>query len=133
MYPKIVVASACRCGERCLWDGTVRSKTTQIRELEASGIAVVPICPEMLAGLRCPRSPVRRSRGRVYETDVLTRTRLGRDITHIFEAGAAAALRCAKRAGATEAYLQRFSPSCAPTGITGKLFREHDIKVIPIW
>jgi len=130
---RTVVASACRCGVRCLWTGAVRAKVRTIRKLEASGVRVVPVCPEMLGGLPCPRPPVKSKRGRVFETDPETRTGLGAERTAEFLRGAEIAVSVALGVGATEAYLQRFSPSCSPTGITGRALAAAGIKVVPIW
>jgi uncharacterized protein YbbK (DUF523 family) len=130
--PKTVVASACRCGETCLWHGKQSPKVPAIRHLEAAGVRVVPVCPEMLGGLPCPRPPVRSKRGRVFETDPETRTVCGRERTAEFRRGAEAAAGIALAYGAKEAYLQRSSPSCSPTGITGRLFASLGIKVVPI-
>lgn len=133
MPPKIIVASACRCGERCLWTGAVRSKSSAIRKLEAAGVRVVPLCPEMLGGLSCPRPPVKSRRGRVFETDPETRSTFGTERTEDFRRGAEIAVSVAIGMGATEVHLQRFSPSCAPTGIAGRAFTAAGIKVVPIW
>ncbi|MGD0497516.1 MAG: DUF523 domain-containing protein [Bryobacteraceae bacterium] len=130
---RTVVASACRCGERCLWNGERRAKSTVIRRLEADGVRVVPVCPEMLGGLPCPRPPVKSKRGRVFETDPETRKTFGAERTEEFTRGAETAVSIALGMGATEAYLQRFSPSCSPTGIAGRAFAAAGIKVVPIW
>lgn len=94
---------------------------------------VIPVCPEMLGGLPCPRPPVKMRRGRVYETDAETRSRLGTERTAEFTVGAQVALDVARMFRAREAYLFKLSPSCAWGGITGKLFRSEGIKVIPVW
>lgn len=133
MPPETVVASACRCGERCLWDGTMPRKAATIRAIEAAGARVIPICPEMLGGLPCPRRPVRSRKGRVYETDPETRKHFGIERTAEFERGAEIAVNIARGHGARKAYLQRSSPSCAPTGIAGRAFTAAGIEVIPIW
>ena len=133
MPPKIVLASACRCGERCLWNGTVRAKSATVRKLEAAGVQVVPVCPEMLGGLPCPRPPVRSKRGRVFETDPETRTAFGPERTEEFRRGAEMVVTIARDLGATEAYFQRFSPSCSPTGIAGRALTAAGVKVNPIW
>jgi len=98
----------------------------------AAGIRVLPVCPEVLGGLPVPRLPVRTVRGRVYETDE-DRVRLGRDLTDVFLRGAHRVLLRARRNHATDAYLFRLSPSCAPGGITGRYLRERGITVHPIW
>lgn len=130
---KTAVASACLCGVTCRWHGRKSYKTKVIRDLEAAGTRVIAICPEMLAGLGCPRPPVRTIKGQVYETDPETRTEIGRERTAEFEAGATAAVLIAIGAGAKEAYFCQTSPSCSPTGIAGRKFRDNGIDVKPCW
>jgi uncharacterized protein YbbK (DUF523 family) len=128
-----VVASACCCGITCRWNGRKTYKAKVIRTLESEGIEVVPVCPEMLGGLPCPRPPVKSIKGRVFVTDPETRTEVGEDLTDVFECGAQEALRIAKETGAKKAYFMKMSPSCAPSGIAGRLFRQNRLEVIPIW
>jgi uncharacterized protein YbbK (DUF523 family) len=128
-----VVASACCCGVTCRWNGRKAYKTKLIRTLESEGIKVVPVCPEMLGGLPCPRPPVKTIKGHVFATDPETRTKVGEELTEAFERGAQEALRIAKEAGAKKAYFMKTSPSCAPGGIAGRLFQKNGIEVIPIW
>jgi purine-nucleoside phosphorylase len=130
---KTVVASACCCGIVCRWHGRRVPKSRILRELEATGVAVVPVCPEMLAGMGCPRPPLKSKRRRIYETDVETRSTLGPERTADLERGAAAAVGIALAHGAEVAYLQRSSPSCAPTGVAGRAFRAAGFAVVPIW
>ncbi|MHC1742931.1 MAG: DUF523 domain-containing protein [Syntrophobacteraceae bacterium] len=127
-----VVASACCCGITCRWNGRKTYKSKVIRTLESEGIEVVPVCPEMLGGLPCPRPPVKTSKGRVFATDPETRTEIGEELTEAFERGAQEALRIAKEAGAQQAYFMKMSPSCAPSGIAVKLFKRSGVEVIPI-
>jgi len=128
-----VIASACCCGVTCRWHGKPTRKSARIRSLEEIGYIVVPVCPEMLGGLPCPRPPITSRKGRVAETDPETRTMRGRDRTAEFQAGAAATVRIARRKGVVAAYMFRLSPSCAPSGIAGRALTEAGIPVIPIW
>jgi uncharacterized protein YbbK (DUF523 family) len=128
-----VVASACCCGITCRWNGRKTYKNKVIRTLESEGVTVIPVCPEMLGGLPCPRPPVKTIKGRVFATDPETRTEVGEELTEAFERGALEALRIANEAGAQKAYFMKTSPSCAPSGITGKLFKKQDFEIIPVW
>lgn len=130
---KVVVASACSCGIRCRWHGKKCSKTKAIRDAEAKGYRVIPVCPEMLGGLPCPRPPVRTIKGRVYITDPETRKEIGKDITDIFVRGAEEALQIAIDNDATAFLGMKMSPSCAVRGIAGKVFADAGIPVIPIY
>ncbi|MFH0825271.1 MAG: DUF523 domain-containing protein [Pseudomonadota bacterium] len=128
-----VIASACSCGVTCRWHGRPTPKSKAIKDLEARGVKVLPICPEMAGGLKCPRPPVKTIKGRVFETDPETRSRIGREKTITFRRGAAAAVKMAKEHGVTRAFMFRMSPSCAVGGITGKALKVAGIEVIPIW
>ncbi len=128
-----VVASACLCGVICRWHGGKTSKPKIIRQLEAAGVEVIPVCPETLAGLPTPRPPVKTKKGRVYETDRETRSRFGPELTEKFREGGRKALEIAQAAGVRRAYLCKTSPSCAVSGIAGKMFVEAGIEVISLW
>ena len=128
-----VIASACLCGETCRWHGKRSYKTKAIRELEESGVRVVPVCPEMLGGLPCPRPPVKTKKGHVFETDLETRSTFGTERTAEFQAGAHAALLIAISCGAKRAYFCKNSPSCAPTGIAGRHLAANGIEIVPLW
>lgn len=126
-----IIVSACMMGKRCRWHGEIDDSLVRRVNNEAvrRGVRLVPACPEMLAGLSCPRPPARRYRGRVYLGTVRAGNR--RDATEIFEAGATKALRLARRLRAREAWLYWRSPSCDPEyGIAALLFRRAGIKII---
>ena len=130
---RTVVASACCCGITCRWHGQPNRKSKAIRDLEAAGVRVIPVCPEILGDLPCPRPPVKTRKGRVYQTDPETRSAYGREVTAEFRAGARVALGVAMGYDADTAYFQCRSPSCALNGIAGRMFREYGMHVIPIW
>ena len=55
----MILVSACLAGFRCRYDGAVRiheETAALVREGQA-----VPVCPEMLGGLPCPRVPCERT------------------------------------------------------------------------
>lgn len=123
----VFAASACCCGATCRWHGKKTSKTTAIRRVEAEGHVVIPVCPEMLGGLPCPREPVSARKGRIIGRDT------GIDFTATFQAGAAEAVRIAKGSGASYFMGFKLSPSCALRGIAGRWFERAGIEVIPIY
>ncbi|MCE5333537.1 MAG: DUF523 domain-containing protein [Desulfobacteraceae bacterium] len=94
---------------------------------------MIPVCPETLAGLPVPRPPVKSRKGRIFETDPETRQTIGCELTEVFQAGASKALRIAIEAGAAKAFFFKLSPSCAPTGVAGKMFKAAGIEVLPIY
>ena len=101
----MILVSACLAGYRCRYDGKV-NPNPEIVALVKSGNAV-PVCPEMLGGLPCPRTPAERTKDdrRVVMRD-------GNDVTDAFLSGAQETLRMAKLFGCTHAILKSHSPSC---------------------
>jgi len=97
------VVSACLAGIDCRYDGKSTPDATVMR-LVADGLAI-PVCPEMLGGLSCPRPPCEIAGGRVMSAS-------GEDVTEAFEKGALEALRQAAAAGCLTAILKARSPSC---------------------
>ena len=100
----MILVSACLAGFRCRYDGKTTADESVI-ELVRSGEAL-PVCPEMLGGLPCPRIPCERiADGRVVAAD-------GTDRTEAFTSGAAEVLRLARLYGCDRAVLKARSPSC---------------------
>ena len=69
-----VVVSACLLGENCKYNGgnNYSEKVAQF----VSGREVIPVCPERLAGLGIPRTPIEIRDGRVISRD-------GKDVTAV--------------------------------------------------
>ena len=67
-----IVVSACLLGENCKYNGgnNYSEKVAQF----VSGREVIPVCPERLAGLGIPRTPIEIRDGRVISRD-------GKDVT----------------------------------------------------
>ena len=55
----MIIVSACLAGYRCRYDGKT-VPNDEIVALVKRGEAI-PVCPEMLGGLPCPRTPSERS------------------------------------------------------------------------
>ncbi len=98
-----IVVSACLAGVPCRYDGKA-SLIETVAKLVREGAAMA-VCPEMLGGLACPRSPCEIVNGRVVDAS-------GEDVTGAFEQGAREALRQAVAAGCVTAILKSRSPSC---------------------
>jgi len=133
----MIIVSACLAGYRCRYDAKVTTDP-QIVDLVRSGNAI-PVCPEMLGGLPCPRVPAERTKD---GTRVVTRE--GADVTEAFERGARETLRLAELYGCDRAVLKARSPSCgkgmvydgtftgtlrAGNGVTAELLASHGITV----
>ncbi len=132
---KNVLVSACLLGTPCRWHGrAVRpSSTVQKFIRDNPKVEIVPVCPEELGGLPTPRPPVKSRKGRIYETcaDKAKRNDVtGKEVTVAFQAGAEATLAIAKKMRCKLAILCRNSPSCARTGVAGKLLGENGIEII---
>lgn len=123
--PKLV--SACLLGVRCRWDGGEKGKEEVIKLAEK--IWLVPLCPELLAGLGIPREPMRlTARGEeVLEGRGKVLTEGGRDVTKEMVRGAKETLRVAKLLGIREAVLKEDSPSCGREGVTAALLRREGL------
>jgi uncharacterized protein YbbK (DUF523 family) len=108
-------------------------------ELVRAGQAI-PLCPEQLGGLPTPRPPCEIQSDRVVDDR-------GVDRTEEYRRGAEAVLAAARTYGATQALLQKRSPSCGSgwiydgtfsktlrqgDGITARLLAENGIQVIGI-
>ncbi len=132
----MILVSACLAGFRCRYDGAVRvheEKAALVREGQA-----VPVCPEMLGGLPCPRVPCERTAaGTVTAKD-------GTDQTKAFTLGAEETLRIARLYGCEMALLKSKSPSCGKgriydgtfsgtlregNGVTAELLEQNGIRV----
>jgi uncharacterized protein YbbK (DUF523 family) len=99
---EVVVVSACLVGEKVRYDGKDKLAALPIRDDQE----VLPLCPEILAGMGCPRPSVQfTGGGRIVDQQ-------GVDRTEAMHAGARRAAELAERAGARTAILKEQSPSC---------------------
>jgi uncharacterized protein YbbK (DUF523 family) len=100
----VVVVSACLLGEKTRHDGGDKLSPAVVDAVR--GRAVLPLCPEILGGMGCPRPPVQfTADGRIVDT-------AGRDRTAELTRGAERAAELAALAGAKDAILKERSPSC---------------------
>lgn len=108
-----VVLSACLAGIPCRYDGATRGLPDLEERL--GGRVPIPICPEVLAGLGTPRSPMGFVGGD-GEAALLGHAVLadaeGRDCTPALRLAVAQGLRLARAAGCQIALLKARSPSC---------------------
>ena len=101
----MIIVSACLAGYRCRYDGKI-VPDPEIVECVKRGEAI-PVCPEMLGGLLCPRVPAERT-----ADDAHVVTREGGDVTEAFLLGASETLRLARLYDCSSAILKARSPSC---------------------
>ncbi len=133
----MIIVSACLAGYRCRYDGKV-NPDSQIVDLVKNGKAV-PVCPEMMGGLPCPRVPAERTADGRHVV-----MRDGTDVTEAFMRGASETLRIAELYGCDRAILKARSPSCGKgtvydgtfsgtlktgNGVTAELLMQHGVAV----
>ena len=100
----MILVSACLAGFRCRYDAAVAPDETVVAWVQDG--RAIPVCPEMLGGLPCPRIPCERlPDGRVMAKD-------GVDRTEAYALGAQETLRLARMYGCDRAVLKARSPSC---------------------
>lgn len=122
---EMILVSACLLGRPVRYDGS--DKRSDFRDIlnrwQADG-RVVPVCPEVSAGLPIPRPAAEITGGisPVQGADVMAGTARvidvnGRDITQSFTDAALHTVALAKRHGCRHAVLTDGSPSCGSTFI----------------
>lgn len=137
MKEKILV-SACLIGTNCKYNGG-NNYSDEVMEF-LKDYEIIPICPEQLGGLSTPRPASEIVGNNVINIE-------GNVVTQNYLKGAEEALKIAKMLGVKKALLKAKSPSCGNgkiydgtfsgtlidgDGITTKLLKENDIKVITI-
>ena len=139
------VCSACLLGIKCRYNGT-DALNKKVLELGKNEI-LIPICPEILGGMKTPRESAELVNGSGY--DVLDGKakiieKNGRDVTRIYLKGASEGLKIAKGLKIKEAivFTERGSPSCGcgkiyvsgkeieDDGVFTALLKKNGIKVI---
>ena len=130
------LCSACLLGIKCRYDGQskLNKKVIALSKKER----LLPVCPEVLAGLSIPREQAEIKEGKVL-------TKLGKDVTSYFEKGAQEVLKIAQSFGIKEVIFKQRSSSCGygqiydgtfsgkiikGDGVTTALLKHNGIKVI---
>lgn len=98
-----ILVSACLLGYNCKYNGKNNYNSKIVELLKEH--EVVPVCPEMLGGLSCPRISCEKVGDKIMDKQ-------GNDCTKQFIKGAEIALNIAKEKQVDFAILQRRSPSC---------------------
>ena len=98
-----ILVSACLLGENCKYNGGNNYNPAVIKF--TAGHEVISICPEMLAGLGCPRTPVEIVRGVVTARD-------GSVVDKPLREAVARAMQQIKEEEIDCAVLQSRSPTC---------------------
>ncbi len=98
-----ILVSACLLGTNCKYNGGNNRNERVLRYVE--GHEVIPVCPEVLGGLPCPRKPVEWVGERAL-------TRDGDDCTEAFRRGVQRTLALLDGKEVDLAILQSRSPTC---------------------
>lgn len=98
-----VLISACLLGRNCKYNGGNNDNEQVAAFIE--GKEVIEICPELLAGLGVPRTPIEIVNGVLMDED-------GRNVDEILRAGVQMALEQIKGEDIQCAILQSRSPTC---------------------
>ncbi|WP_299396681.1 DUF523 domain-containing protein [Pelagibius sp.] len=121
-----ILVSACLLGRPVRYDGGSKRLDDALLEAWQAEGRLVPVCPEVMAGLPTPRPPAEIEAGAGGAAVLAGRARTvdstGGDVTAAFRAGAEAALTAARAAGCRYALLTDGSPSCGATFIYGGAF-----------
>lgn len=131
-----VAVSACLLGLSCRYDGKSKANNDLIKKLK--NVSVLPVCPEIMGGLKTPRKPCEIYNKKVISVD-------GTDYTANYKRGAEEVLKLCNMFDCRYAILKANSPSCGNRyiydgtfsgkltegeGITAELLRKNGIKVL---
>ena len=99
----MILVSACLLGENCKYNGGNNYNPEVIAHVQ--GQEVLAICPEILAGMGCPRTPVEIVDGVVMDRD-------GNNVDAVLRYGVARAMELVRKEDIQCAILQSRSPTC---------------------
>ena len=114
-----ILVSACLLGRKCKYNGG-DNLTPAVADF-CRGKDVVPVCPEMEAGMPCPRAPVEICHGRIVDRD-------GNDLDGIYRNGVARVMNAIRDKKIDLAILKSRSPTCGVHEIYDGTFSEKRIK-----
>lgn len=103
-----ILVSSCLLGNPCRYDG--KSKGNEDVIALSKKYKIIPVCPEVMGGLKIPRNPCERINDKIISST-------GKDCTENYHSGAQKALKLAKRFNCKYAVLKEKSPSCSANGI----------------
>lgn len=108
-----VIVSACLVGLPCAYDGQARTSSKLLTLI--SPLPFLALCPEVIAGLGCPREKAEIKQGDGYDVlagRALVYSESGLDLTSYFLKSAEEVLKIARLFSPKEIYLREGSPSC---------------------
>ncbi|WP_370205296.1 DUF523 domain-containing protein [Pararhodobacter marinus] len=143
-----ILVSACLLGAPVRYDGRAKTLSGTLLDTWRAEGRLVPLCPEVSAGLATPRRPAEIEPGataaEVLDGKARVLTDTGEDVTAFFTDGAQIALDTARARDCRVALLTDASPSCgsrwiysghhdgtrlAGRGVVSELLERHGIRV----
>ena len=116
-----ILISACLMGSPVRYDGRAKTLTGDILDRWRAEDRLVPLCPEVAAGLPTPRPPAEIAPGHLAKGVLNGRGQVltdgGEDVTDFFRRGAEIALKVALDRQCRFALLTDGSPSCGSLNI----------------
>ena len=126
-----ILVSGCLVGRPVRYDGGTRAASHPLLERWRNQGLLVPLCPEVAAGLPTPRPPAEIAPGKdaasVLSSQAGIHTDNGEDVTDAFLEGARIALETAQAHGCRFALLTDGSPSCGSSHVYDGWFSGHRI------
>ena len=98
-----ILVSACLLGENCKYNGGNNDNPAVAEYVQ--GREVLPICPEMMAGMGCPRTPIEIVNGVLMDRD-------GNNVDDAMREAVAQAMERVRKETILCAILQSRSPTC---------------------
>ena len=98
-----VLVSACLLGENCKYNGGNNFSSAVMEFVKEK--EVIPICPEMMAGMGCPRTPIEIVNGVLMD-------RNGNNVDAVMREAVAQALKRIQKEEIQYTILQSRSPTC---------------------
>lgn len=131
-----ILVSACLLGENCKYNGG-NNYSSAVAEF-VRGKAVLPICPELMAGMGCPRTPIEIVDGVLMDRDGKNvDTAMRKAVARVLEQIRQEEIQCAilqsrsPTCGVNQVYDGSFSGKLIPgTGIFAQALKEAGYRVI---
>ena len=98
-----ILVSACLMGENCKYNGGNNYSAAVVEYVK--GKHVLPICPERMAGMGCPRTPIEIVDGVLMDRD-------GNNVDAVMREAVAQAMEMIRKENIQCAILQSRSPTC---------------------
>ena len=98
-----ILVSACLMGENCKYNGGNNYNAAVVEYVK--GKQVLPICPELMAGMGCPRTPIE-------SVDGVLMDRNGNNVDAAMREAVAQAMEMIRKENIQCAILQSRSPTC---------------------